>query len=58
MMSPPNSVDISKSALAWLTWPPRSVSVNKCRGVGCASNAKRPRPVMLARCWMLMNAQS
>jgi len=36
----------------------RSVLVNKCWGGGCASNAKRPRLAILARCWMLMNAQS
>lgn len=27
-------------------------------GRGCASNPKRPQRVILARCWMLMNAQS
>ncbi len=40
------------------TWRPRSVSVNKCWVVGCAFNAKRPRLAILARCSMLMNAQS
>jgi len=32
--------------------------VNKCWGVGCASNAEPCWLVILARCWMLMNAQS
>jgi hypothetical protein len=39
-------------------WPPRSVSVNKSWGVGCASNAKRPLVGILPECSMLMNAQS
>jgi len=32
--------------------------VNKCWVVGCAFNAKPPWLVILARCLMLMNAQS
>ena len=31
---------------------------NKCWVVGCASLVKRQRPAILARCLMLMNAQS
>jgi hypothetical protein len=42
----------------WRMWLPRSVSVNKCWAVGCASNGTRLQLAILARCWMPMSAQS
>ena len=40
----------SRPAGRWLMSRPRSVLVNKCWGVGCASNAEPYRLVILARC--------
>ena len=42
----------------WHVWLLRSVSVNKCWVAGCAWRRNRPRLAILARCWMLMSAQS